>query len=81
MISEKLNASKTNNLLSQSKSMSIERHEQELSLDQLGDITAGSRVGFVVRRISTQGNVRRPYWLRPTGIDVGPVATQRRRFI
>lgn len=61
--------------------MSIERHEQELSLDQLGAISAGSRVGFVVRRISTQGNVRRPYWLRPTSIDVGPVATQRRRFI
>ena len=61
--------------------MTIERHDQELSLDQLGAITAGIRIGFVVGRISTQGSVRRPYWLRPTGIDVGPVATQRRSFI
>ncbi len=61
--------------------MSIERHEQELSLDQLGAISAGIRFGFVVGPISTQGNVRRPWWVRPTGIDVGPVATPHRHFI
>ena len=60
--------------------MSIERHDQELSLDQLGAISAGIRFGFVVGPISTQGNVRRPKWGRPTGFDVGPIGTPRRHF-
>ena len=61
--------------------MTIERQDQELSLDQLGAISAGIRVGFVVGRISTQGKVRRPWWVRPTGFDVGPISTPRCRFI
>ncbi len=61
--------------------MTIERHDQELSLDQLGAISAGIRFGFVVGPVNAQGNVRRPWWVRPTGFDIGPVATPRRRFI
>ena len=81
MISEKLNASKANNLLKQSKTMSMERHDQEQGLDQLGAITAGILVGFVVGPISTQGNAKKPWLVRPTGLDVGPISTPHRRFI
>ncbi|KGG24845.1 MULTISPECIES: hypothetical protein [unclassified Prochlorococcus] len=61
--------------------MTIERHDQELSLDQLGAISAGIRVGFIVGPVSTQGNARRPIWVRPTRLDVGPISTPRRNFI
>jgi len=79
VISEKLTASKANSLLNQSKSMTIERHDQELSLDQLGAISAGIRFGFVVGPIALK-DVRRPKWVRPTGFDVGPIGTPRRHL-
>ncbi|KZR75375.1 hypothetical protein PMIT1323_01665 [Prochlorococcus marinus str. MIT 1323] len=40
--------------------MSMERHDQELSLDQLGAISTGIGFGFVVGPVNAQGNVRRP---------------------
>ena len=61
--------------------MSMERLDQELSLGQLKAISAGIRVGFVVGPISTQGNAKRPWWVRSSGLDVGPISTPRRRFI
>ncbi len=41
--------------------MSMERHDQELSLDQLGAISTGIRIGFVVGPVNAQCNVRRPW--------------------
>ena len=61
--------------------MTIERHDQELSLDQLGAISAGIRVGFIVGPVHSPSQVRRPWWVRPTRLDVGPISTPRRNFI
>ena len=66
MISEKLNASKANNLLKQGKSMTIERHDQELSLDQLKAIAAGiilnNYIGVDRDPTVDKYNVGRPSW-------------------
>ncbi len=68
MISEKLNALKAKNLLNQSKSISIERHEQELSLDQLGAISAGiilnNYIGVDRDPTVDKYNVERLSWLK-----------------
>ena len=61
--------------------MSVVRHDQELSLDQLGAIAGGIRIGFVVGPVNAQGNVRRPCWVRPNGFDVETVATPQRHII
>ena len=70
MISEKLNASKANNLLNQSKTMSMERHDQELSLDQLKTISAGidlnNYIGVDMNLTVDRCNIARPSWHKLT---------------